>query len=259
MASEQKDFNKIVQDSRSYLLSLVRAHISSANVTRYGIFLMVFWVISISSPYYRTGNIFFGEVESLYNVRLAQFFFERSAQPLIGREHPFAHYQLSRTYFIQGNLESALDEAYKELDVYPENMRTYFILGLTLGYMHEEEKAIEAFQKFIEWKPESWAARNDCAWLQFRIDDIDGALETIGPVTKQTTNPWVQNTYAVLLMNKDRFDEAKQALIYAQEIISTMTEESWGMAYPGNDPRIYDMGLQGMKTSIKENLQLLGG
>jgi tetratricopeptide (TPR) repeat protein len=203
------------------------------------------------------GNVFFGKVPALYNVTLAQFFFRQSSSPLFGKAAPYAHYQLSRTYFIQGNLMEAVDEAEKELMLYPDHVRTYYILGLTYGYLNQEKKAIEMFSKFIEANSISWAARNDQAWLQFRIGDIDGALATIEPIAYDTNNPWVQNTYGTLLMNKKKYAQAKTAFLNAKKIVDTMTEESWGRAYPGNDPRIYRIGLNAMKLSIESNLNLL--
>jgi tetratricopeptide (TPR) repeat protein len=215
------------------------------------------YVYTTSCFYMKAGDAFFGEVPSLYNVTLAEFFFTNAAYPLLGSPAPYAHYQLSRTYFIQGKLNAALDEAEKELSFYPEHERTYYILGLTLGYLNREEEAIDAFQKFIEFDPSSWAARNDTAWLQFRIGDIDGALATIEPAVANAGNPWIQNTYGTLLLNKGRYAEARQALLYAQKEVNQMTEASWGAAYPGNDPRIYRIGLEAMKSSIAENLKLL--
>lgn len=215
-------------------------------------------VIVFSTPvHYKVGGLFFGESPALYNVILAQFFFEHATNPLIGRVPPYAYHQLSRTYFIQGELTVALDLAYKEIALYPEHKSTYYIIGLTLGYLNREEEAIEAFGKFIEYKPESWAARNDRAWLQFRIGDIDGALTTIEPVAIFTNNPWVQNTYGTILLNMSRKDEARIAFENAKRVADTMSEEDWGSAYPGNDPRIYGTGLQAMKTSIENNLVLL--
>ncbi len=143
------------------------------------------------------------------------------------------------------------------MEAYPEHWRTYYIIGLTLGYMNREEEAIENFGKFIGWKPESWAARNDKAWLEFRIGDIDAGLTTIGPVTHLTENAWVQNTYGVLLMNKKRYSEAEEAFNYAKEAVSRLTGKEWGKAYPGNDPRIYGIGLNAMKLSIESNLVLI--
>jgi tetratricopeptide (TPR) repeat protein len=203
------------------------------------------------------GNFFFGEVSKLYNVTLAQFFFKNAAYPIFGRPAEYAHYQLSRTYFIQGDLYTALAEARKELEVFPYHTRSYYILGLTFGYLNREKEAIEAFTVFIQANPNSWAARNDKAWLQFRIGDIDGALATIGPITSDIGNPWIQNTYGTLLLNKKRYNEAREAFLHAKQITDSMTEEEWGVAYPGNDPRIYATGLNAVRTSIRNNLALL--
>jgi tetratricopeptide (TPR) repeat protein len=190
-------------------------------------------------------------------VTLAEFFFSRATHPIFGDVPPFAFHQLSRTHFIQGELNVALEEAYKEIELYPDHTNTYYIIGLTLGYLNREEEAIDVFQKFIEYKPTSWAARNDRAWLQFRIGDIDGALLTILPVTDEIYNPWVQNTYGTLLLNKEQYVEAEVALKRAKQVADVMTKESWGNSYPGNDPRVYEVGLQGMRTSINRNLELV--
>lgn len=228
---------------------------------RYGILLMVivcltcFFFTSFLSQ--TAGNIFFGKIPALYNLTLAQLFFKGSVHPPLGKPALYSHYQLSRTYFIRGELDAALTEVQKELEVYPENVRAYYILGLTYAYMDEEEKGIEAFSRFIEAYPESWAARNDKAWLQFRVGDFAGAIKTIEPVVDIVDNPWVQNTYGTLLMNEKRYSEAKQAFLRAQRMTNMMTERSWGMSYPGNDPRIYGTGLKAMKISIASNLQLL--
>lgn len=218
-----------------------------------GVLICLFFVAPTLST--KLGNLFFGQVPLLYNVTLAQFFFKHATSPLFGNTPPLAYYQLSRTHFIQGALDQALAEAYKELELYPESTQTYYILGLTYGYIGEEPKAIEQFKKFAEHKPNSWAARNDLAWLQFRIGDIDGALETIQPVSHDIKNPWVQNTYGVLLMNKKRYMEAKGAFLHALKAANDMDETTWGRAYPGNDPRIYGTGLSAMRTSIKNNLE----
>ncbi|MCF7843924.1 hypothetical protein K9M47_03425 [Candidatus Gracilibacteria bacterium] len=195
----------------------------------------------------------------LYNVKLAQILFKHSVNPIFNISVPeFAHYQLSRTYFIQGNLNTSLYEAQKELELYPENKRTYYIMGLTYGYMNAETAAIKMFSKFIEFKPESWAARNDKAWLQFRIGDIDGAIETLEPIILSTkNNVWIQNTYCALMINKKEFEKAEIACKNAKDVADVMTEASWGVAYPGNDPRIYGTGLQAMKLSIDSNLKII--
>jgi tetratricopeptide (TPR) repeat protein len=222
--------------------------------------LIVFFVCAIAftwpNNHFRVGSLFFGGQPKLYNIEMADFFYTYAAYPLYGTAPEFAHYQLSRVHFIKGNFPMALSEAEHELTLYPNNKRTYYILGLTYGYMNREEEAIAAFSQFIAAYPDSWAARNDKAWLQFRIGDVEGALATILPV-KDLRNPWVQNTYGTLLLNNREKDAAKEALLLAKEITDGMNVTEWGVAYPGNDPRIYQSGLDAMRVSIAKNLSIL--
>lgn len=220
---------------------------------------IVFSIFLVPSFSFSLGNIFFGGIGPLYNLKIANLLYKSSVNPLFSKLPPhYAHHQLSRTYFIEGKLNEALDEAKKELEIYPEDTSSYYILGLTYGYMGRTHEAIDAFSKYIETHPETWAGRNDKAWLQFRIGDIDGALKTIKPVVDNFRyTVWVQNTYCSLLINKKDFITAKKYCNYAKEAVDKMKEKDWGHAYPGNDPRIYGTGLGAMKMSIEQNLELL--
>lgn len=220
---------------------------------------MVAVFLVLPSPFWlQTGNLFFGGKPYLYNVAFAKFFFIQAAYPVFGKPAPYAHYQLSRAYFIQGKLNPAVEEAKSELTTYPKNVRAYYILGLTLGYLNREQEAIDAFSAFIDTAPMSWAARNDKAWLQFRIGDIDGGLATIEPILDHSKdNPWIQNTYGTLLMNKNRYTEAKEAFLNAKRIADVYAPSNWAVSYPGNDPRINTQGLQAFRKSIDNNLQLV--
>lgn len=220
------------------------------------VFVCVAYFLLMPSTHLRVGNLFFGEVPKLYNLKLAQAFFTYSAVPMLGTPPKYANYQLSRTYFIEGKLNTALELANKEIELHPNNYRTYYILGLTAGYLNREIEAIEYFSKFIEHHPFSWAARNDKAWLQFRVGDVEGGLQTLVPL-KELNNPWIQNTYGTLLLNINDISGAKAAFKKAESIVSGMTETEWGGAYPGNDPRIYTVGLSAMRTSIANNLELI--
>jgi tetratricopeptide (TPR) repeat protein len=216
------------------------------------VFLYVFFV-----PKMWVGNKFFGEIPVLYQPAIAQLLYSQALQldSKNGIPPPYAHYQLSRTYFIAGRFEEALLHANEELRYHPTNLRTHYIRGLTLGYMDREIEAIDAFGLFLKDKPTSWAARNDKAWLHFRIGDLQGALETILPAVDEfPENPWVMNTYGVVLMNQDRFTEAERALAQAFVYATQITEEDWGRAYPGNSPAIYGTGLNAMRNSIHSNM-----
>ncbi len=204
------------------------------------------------------GNIFFGQVPVFYNVTLAQFFFKQAATPFFEEVPPLANYQLSRTYFIQGKFDDAIYHADKELELYPENCRTHYIRGLTYGYMNNLNKAIEDFETFNRsCVKDSWAGHNDLAWFYFRKGDIQKMLVTIEPmVTLYETNPWVQNSYGLALLNTGKYKEAAQAFQKAGIIANLMTEKDWGVAYPGNNPKIYQKGLGAMRSSISENYEL---
>ncbi len=223
-----------------------------------GIFVMVV-ILFVLSPVWqmRVGDYFFGANENLYQVDFAQQLYRFATNPVLGPSHipEYAHYQLSRTYFIQGRFKRAIEEANNELARFPENDRTYYILGLTYGYMNEEQKAIDAFGKFLESNPLSWAARNDRAWLQFRIGDLEGALATIEPVSSNL-NPWVLNTYGTILLNLGRYEEALEVYGRALAVVGEYTHDHWGSAYPGNDPRVYGVGLENMRQAIEQNYQL---
>lgn len=206
----------------------------------------------------KVGDIFFGQNYYLYNTNTAQFFFKRAAYPLTGKAAPFAHYQLSRTYFIQGNFDTAIDEANKELELYPKNCRTYYIRGLTYGYMEKLDEAITDFETFNNaCVKDSWAGHNDLAWFYFRKGDIANMRKTIEKVVPlYDMNPWVQNTYGLALLNEGKYKEALAAFEKALYVAEHITEKEWGIAYPGNNPEIYGKGLDSMRTTIHNNLQL---
>lgn len=209
---------------------------------------------------FQKGNYFFGEKNYSYNIKLAEYFYKKSVTSYVKKDNPEPvdlHYQLGRIYFIKGDLYTALEHFKREEGLYPDNAKVFYMEGLTYGYLNLEELAIVKFGEFIKLNPTSWAARNDKAWLEFRIGDIDAALTTIAPVAHDANNPWVQNTYGTLLMNQKDYSGAKEAYLNAKRTTDSMSEKTWGGAYPGNDPRIYGVGLSAMKQSIANNLELL--
>lgn len=247
------------QNNYFYIVESYFEYIWSQERRSLGFFLVILGimvVLLLPRTHMVAGNIFFEYSDTVRNVDLAQAFYWYAANPLIGDPAPYAHYQLSRTYFIQGALGDARIEAERELELYPDHVRTNYILGLTYGYQFKEQEAIEAFSRFIDAEPNSWAARNDKAWLQFRTGDTEGALETMRPIA-DVLNPWVQNTYGVLLLNEGMYEEAEVALLEADRLVAELSPETWGNAYPGNDARIYPLGLDAMRESIANNLSLI--
>ena len=219
--------------------------------------------------YFKIGNRFFGSESFgsksigsyIYNVDLAAKFFSMSKIP--GQESGekdlmWVNYQLSRTEFIKGNLYNAVIYADKELELYPDNCRTYYIKGLAYGYLEDLDNAIRDFEKFNSiCVKNSWAGHNDLAWFWFRKGNMEKVVEVINEVKDiYADNPWLMNTYGVALLNQKKYAEAIKYLEIAKTSSSKMTEKDWGAAYPGNNPKIYGEGLSAMRQNIEKNIKL---
>ena len=63
--------------------------------------------------------------------------------------------------------------------------------------------------------------------------------------------------YGVALLNLDEYENALTALLEAKDLASRMTPEMWGSAYTGNDPIIYQTGLEEMRRNIDENIEIV--
>jgi Flp pilus assembly protein TadD len=191
-----------------------------------------------------------------YNLPLTEFFYTRAAK--LGEVPLWANYQLSRVNFIKGDQDTAVKYADKELELHPDNCRTNYVRGLAYAYDDKLNSAIENFKRFNTCFPGSWAGHNDLAWLYFRQGDYESARRTIEEVVaKFPTNPWIQNSYGVALMNTGDLKTAVYAFAAADRSARAMTEADWGKAYPGNDAKIYGEGLEAMRKTISENMSLL--
>ena len=223
------------------------------------ILICVFVYMKRDVVYMRVGDLAFGGKIlgfRVYNIALAEIFYTRATE--LGHPPQWANYQLSRVNFINGRQGEAVKYADKELELYPENCRTNYVRGLAYAYDDKLNRAIENFQAFNICFPDSWAGHNDLAWFYFRDGDYESAKKTIEQViNKYPTNPWIQNSYGVALMNSGDLMKAVYAFAAANRVASAMTESDWGAAYPGNDSDIYGEGLEAMRKTIKENMILL--
>lgn len=197
--------------------------------------------------------------QTFYDLDLAEYFFIKANE----KEKPeqWVNYQLSRINFIRGDLNSAVSFADKELELYPDNCRTHYVRGLAYGYIDTDEslnQAILDFEKFNTCFPNTWAGHNDLAWFWFRKGNMEKVIEVIEVVIeKNKKNPWLENTYGTALMNVGDYKKARIAFDSARKTAELMTEEVWGIAYPGNDPAVYQKGLSAMRESIEKNINEL--
>ncbi len=234
---------------------------------KYGLMAVVILIVLIGVfaytkrdvVYMRAGDLSFGGRlfgVRIYNVTLAEIFYTRATK--LEQSPQWANYQLSRVNFINGKQDEAVKYADRELELYPENCRTNYVRGLAYAYDDKLDKAIENFQAFNICFPDSWAGHNDLAWFYFRKGDYVSAKKTLEQVVnKYPSNPWIQNSYGVALMNSGDLIKAVYAFAAANRVASAMTESDWGAAYPGNDSDIYGEGLEAMRKTIKDNMRLV--
>ena len=171
---------------------------------------------------------------------------------------PLAHYQLSRVYFIAGDQVSALKEINKEIEYYPDFSRSHYIRGLVYGYSNQLDLAVLDFKSFIEKNPTTWAGYNDLAWIYFQQGDFQNSYSAAIDGLKQAPgNPWLLNSVGISLKNMGNVVAAKVAFTTALQNMNALTANSWGKAYPGNDPDFYQKGFSNMKKTIEDNLALV--
>jgi tetratricopeptide (TPR) repeat protein len=204
---------------------------------------------------FEIGNYYFG-MGSVYNPVMAIKYYKETIA--LQNNYPRAHYQLSRVYFVIGKQDIAREEINKELELFPDYSRSFYIRGLVNGYTGRLNEAVSDFKNFLAWKPESWAGHNDLAWIYFQKGDFYNAYLTAEDGLKYSeNNPWLLNAIGVSLKNTDNEEEALKAFETSLKVVSNMKSDEWGSAYPGNDPSFYDTGLANMKTTIEKNISLI--
>ncbi len=238
------------KDKKTYRLTLATIFI---------VLIVVLVYQNRGSVYMKLGDLAFGgKIFSIrfYNTKIAEAFYTKATN--LETAPRWSNYQLSRVNFINGKQRDAVKYADKELELYPESCRTNYVRGLAYAYDDKLDEAIQNFKAFNICFPDSWAGHNDLAWFYFRRGDYENAKKTLEQViNKYPTNPWIQNSYGVALMNSGDFARAVYAFRAAEKVAYAMTEEDWGKSYPGNDEDIYGEGLEAMRKTIKGNMSLL--
>lgn len=201
------------------------------------------------------GNYYFNG--GAYNLHFAKIAYKKAlaADP----KRQFAHYQLARIYFVEGNHNAALSEINRELELYPENLRSLYIRGLIHGYRGDLRAARNDFIHFVAWAPTEWAGYNDLAWVLSKEKLFDPARNVIrnamAVVPEAGLNPWLWNSLGVIELNLNNRVAAREALLKADRLAAGMSDEEWARAYPGNNPAALGGGLQAFRQAIRENLE----
>jgi tetratricopeptide (TPR) repeat protein len=214
------------------------------------------------------GEYYFNQIPSdyPYDAEKAKYHYEQFLAN--GGEHLFVHYQLGRLYFIEGDFGRALKELDTQYEKYGNELpNVHYMLGLTYGYKarmygdkEDWHKAEQSFQEFIRLMPTAPWSRVDLAWVYFS----QGKFVEITPLVTEglvyaPSNPWLHNMYGLALLNTGEKELAHEHFLKAQEFAKPLTTEDWGRSYPGNDPRLWEMGLKEFRTLIDTNVALSAG
>jgi tetratricopeptide (TPR) repeat protein len=203
---------------------------------------------------YLLGNRHLGG-EGTYNLEKAESYYNKAIE--LDEKFRFAHYQRARVYFLTMRYRMAIDEVNKEILYNPDFSRSYYLRGLVYGYDKKFPEAASDFTEFISREPDEWAGYNDLAWVLFQMGDYAGVKEAMEIILVQSRNAWLLNAYGVALLNLEENEKALEIFIEAKDLASRMTPELWGVAYIGNDPGIYPIGLEEMKRNIDENIEIV--
>lgn len=209
---------------------------------------------------YDVGNYYFGG--GAYDLTKAEKMYDRALK--IDPSIQWGHFQKGRINFINGFFNIAINEEKKELELYPENLRPYYMLGLIYGYRGysgDLEKAAEGFRRFVEWAPSEWAGHNDLAWIlnmQGNFSEaqkvVITAFDTI-PV-EVARNPWLWTALGIASLNTGAYNEARDAFINALSISKDMTATYFYGAYPGNDFNNAEASFRNFKSILHFNRAL---
>lgn len=193
-----------------------------------------------------------------YNVDRAEYFFTAAKE--LNPKDPYAYHQLARIAFLRsdyGNARALITRAI-ELGGEQPIPSSYYVRGLIEGFTLDYDAAIDDYRIYIETDPTNWAATNDLAWVLLKAHRPQEALEAIDKVLPHwPMNPWLLNSKATAFHEMGKFEEALSVIREAHSAANGITSQQWLLAYPGNDPRVGDEGVQSMKQSIEENMHTI--
>lgn len=195
--------------------------------------------------------------EGAYDLDRAERYVQKGLEidPMV----PTAWHQLARIDFLRGDLRGAIAKADTQIALHGDAyMPTYYVRGLAYAFNGQLAQGEEDFKKFLAWKPESWAAHNDLAWIYFRQGKYEEMrTHTEAGISLVPRNPWLLMMHGVALMNTGERAEAAAYFARAQEEVEHVTPEVWMRMYPGNDPAIAEQGIRELKETIEMNSALV--
>lgn len=179
--------------------------------------------------------------------------------------NPLVWYQLGRIDFLQRRYILALYKFNKQVEYFGDEVpNVYYMFGLTYAFKAQQSNdaaewsyAEDSFNKYLELDPSSPWAHVDLSWVYFSQGEFEKMLPVLEEGLEQNPdNPWLLNMYGLALLNTDNKEAAKEIFEKAQREAAKLTREDWGKAYPGNNPKEWQRGLDSFKDAIRQNTSL---
>ena len=205
---------------------------------------------------FQYGSAYFDSRAHLYDVDRAEYFYTEARR--LDPNHRAVYHELARISFLRGSFADALQKIDHQIASHGDTVpSSYYIRGLILGFMGRYDEAAAAYEKFLEYSPDNWAALNDYAWVLLKGERPREAVDVLNRgLTHFPDNPWLLNSLATAFYELGLMREAHFVALAASKAAEGVTEQDWLTAYPGNDPRIAREGVAALREAIERNIHI---
>jgi tetratricopeptide (TPR) repeat protein len=189
-----------------------------------------------------------------YNVGLAEYFFWQAEA--LDPKIPYLFHEIARIDFLKGNFNKALAEITVQIEGQGDKTpNSYYVRGLIEGYMGDYDAAATDYEYFLKFDPNNWAGLNDYSWVLLKANrPHDAYLATTRGLKVFPDNPWLLNSNAIALYETGDLKDAKVQAQKALDESQKVTAADWLQAYPGNDPKIAQTGIEAFEKATLENM-----
>ena len=180
---------------------------------------------------------------------------------------------LTRVYFVNGQHQKSADVGEAYIRNYSEredfNINIHYLLGLNYGFWNKNretrEKSIHHFDTLLSMKKNrcdneavcvGYAPYLDLGWAYFKNGQIEDALTPLKEgYDAFPKNPWITNSYAVVLYNYDNENKetALEILREAERQARKITIEEWINNYSLNNPQEAEESIEQFIQTIQHN------
>lgn len=235
------------------VLFLWHAQIGDAMLHKFNSPTLAFFLNPTAAQAFQDGSYYLHT--NAYDLDAAQAYYEKAyaLNPNLGR----LNYQLGRVHFLRSDFSTAKKYLNKEIELYSDFARSFYMRALVHGYSGEYDAAINDFNAYISKTPNEWAPYNDLAWIYFKKGDYKNARDAaLAGLKLKPDNVWLLTSAGAAALNLKDKKSAKEYLTKAQALANQLDAKSWTAAYPANDPNLAGRGLAEIRAIIDQNLRL---